>query len=229
MMPSIHAGMATMPSRTFTARFAIRSILPQVDVLHLYLDGFSDLPDFAVHPKIRVKRSNDVPGLRANGKLLGMVSSPEDAFYVTVDDDYWYPRRFVEQLMCNHRELGSAAVVGVHGSKLLEPFNSFLKDRQVFTSWKPLRERTLVDIVATCGTLHRLKDLRFDVRHWQVNNQVDLHFAQEMLRAGLKGYLVKRGWFWMKPLGQNQADSIFVGLKKDDDRQTDLARRLFSP
>lgn len=227
MKSIVHAGMATMPSRNRTARLAIRSILPQVDALHLYLDGFEELPDYAQHPKIRITRSVDEPGLKANGKLLGMLHSPDDAFYVTVDDDYWYPRNFVKRLVRNYQEVGHPAVFGVHGSIILQPFESYVRDRRVITSWKPLRVRTAVNVVATCGTLHHLSDMRFDVRNWTVNNQVDLHFAEEMRRAGVEGHLVERGWFWLIPLGNNQADSIFASLKRDDQAQSQLARRLF--
>ncbi len=227
MKPLVHAGMATMPSRKRTACFAIRSILPQVDVLHLYLDRFDEVPSFAEHPKIRITHSEDEPGLKANGKLLGMMNSPADAFYVTVDDDYWYPRDFVKRLVRNYKEVGRPAVIGVHGCTILKPFESYMRDRCVMTSWKPLRWRTSVDVVATCGNLHHLSDLRFDVRNWKVNNQVDLHFAEEMRRAKVEGHLVERGWFWLIPIGHNQSDSIFASLKRDDKAQSELARRLF--
>lgn len=227
MKPAIHAGMATMPSRKRTARLAIRSILPQVTRLYLYLDGFDSVPSFARHPKIVVLRSQDYPGLNANGKLLGMIFTDQEGYYVTVDDDYWYPRRFVSRLWKQRLAIRRPLVIGVHGCILKSPFKSYLKDRTIFTSWKPLPETKSVDVVATCGTLHDLADLCFDVRNWNVTNQVDLHFAQEMKAAGVTGAVVRRGWFWLVPLRWSQSDSIFAALKRNDEAQTALARKIF--
>lgn len=223
----IVAGMATMPSRTRTARFAIRSILRQVDVLYLYLDGFDEVPSFALQKGIEVLRSQDFPGLKANGKLLGLHLDEACTHYVTVDDDYWYPADFVKRLRRELEGQSSPCVIGVHGSQFSIPFHSFTKCRKVFTAWKGLKASMQVCLVATCGTMHLTKDLRFDVRSWKVTNQVDLHFAGEMIAHGLTGRLIKRGMFWLKPLGMNQRDSIFSALKANDFHQTQLAKKLF--
>jgi hypothetical protein len=223
----VYAGMATMPSRMRTARIAIRSLLPQVDRIFLYLDGFEQLPSFANHPKIEVISSEDAPGLHANGKLLGMINLPKNSYYMTVDDDYRYPRNFVSKLKGELLANPSLTVVGVHGCKFQYPFQSYTKDRIVYTSWKPLRELTKVDLVATCGTMHFVKKLQFDVRKWNVTNQVDLHFANEVKKVSGVVALVPKRWFWMLPLDSNQKDSIFKKLKFNDRRQSELAKRIF--
>lgn len=227
MKPAVYAGMATMPSRARTARWAIRSILPQVDRLYLYLDDFDSVPSYACHPKIVLLRSQDYCGLKANGKLLGMAFTGNTGYYVTADDDYWYPRKFVSQLLKHRLDVAHPLVIGVHGSILKTPFSSYVKDRVVLTAWKPLVETRAVDVVATCGTLHDLADLCFDVRKWRVANQVDLHFAQEMKAAGVTGAVVRRGWFWLLPLRWAQSDSIYTALKRNDEAQTELAKRIF--
>lgn len=224
---SVHAGMATMPSRVRTARFAIRSLLHQVDRLHLYLDGFDEVPHFAVHPKISVIRSQDQPGLHANGKLIALATLPKEAFFMTVDDDHRYPRNFVRRLRNALLENPNFAVVGMHGSNLKQPFRSYTLDREVFTSWKPLRRIQEVDVIATCGTMHHVSRLQFDVQTWQVTNQVDLHFARELRAAAGRAAVVRKPWFWALPLGVNQSDSIFRKLKGNDASQTELAQRLF--
>ncbi len=217
-----------MPSRAYTAQWAIRSILRQVDVLYLYLDGFDEVPKFARQPNIEILRSQEFPGLHANGKLLGLHLDQQATHFVTCDDDYWYPSNFVRRLTEELHDLKGGAVVGVHGSKLKSPFYSYTQSRKVFTAWKGLDQTRNVDVVATCGTMHLTQDLRFDVRDWLATNQVDLHFAQEMLARGIEGHVIKRPLFWLKPLGMNQPDSIFTKLRRDDSRQTQLAKQLFN-
>lgn len=224
----IVAGMATMPSRSRTARRAIRSILPQVDALYLYLDGFDEVPEYAHDQKIVVLRSQDHPDLRANGKFLGLHFDEEATHYVAVDDDYRYPYNFVRQLSVELERQKDKVVMGIHGSVFTRPFDSFTRSRRVFTSWKGLSHQQPVDIVATCGTIHKVKHLKFDVREWKVTNQVDLHFAKEMIQRGMRGLLVPKRLFWVLPLAVNQPDSIFVALKGDDFEQTELAKKLFN-
>lgn len=221
------AGMATMPSRSRTARFAIRSVVRQVDALYLYLDGFEEVPAFALHPKVIPILSEEGARLKANGKLLGLALDAAATHYLTVDDDYWYPRNFVRRLRSALDWSLDAAVVGVHGSTFTRPFRSYVESRRVITSWKHLRKPQEVDVVATCGTMHRTSDLRFDVRDWNVVNQVDLHFAREVRRAKMRALVVAKPFLWMLPLSSNQSDSIFHRLQKCDQSQSEFARTIF--
>ena len=216
-----------MPTRVKTARLAVRSLLRQVDFVHLYLDGFDEVPSFARHPKIVITRSQEVPGLHANGKLLPFAELPPDAYFMTVDDDFWYPRNFVSRMRKTLQENTALTVVGMHGSNLKRPFNSFIRDRVVFTSWKPQRATQVVDVIATCGTMHHVSRLQFDVRNWQTTNLVDLHFAKELKAVNGVAAVVRKPWFWAVPLASHQQDSIFSKLLKNDERQTQLARRIF--
>lgn len=216
-----------MPTRVKTARLAIRSLLRQVDFMHLYLDGFDEVPDFARHPKIVITRSQEVPGLHANGKLLPFAALPSEAFFLTVDDDFWYPRNFVSRMRKILQENTALTLVGIHGSTLRRPFTSYTRDRFVFTSWKPQRASQEADVIATCGTMHHVSRLQFDVRNWQVPNQVDLHFAKELKAVNGAAAVVRKPWFWAVPLASHQQDSIFSKLLKNDECQTQLARRIF--
>jgi hypothetical protein len=69
--------------------------------------------------------------------------------------------------------------------------------------------------------------LQFDVRKWPFENMVDLGLALEAARAGLPMVCAARDQDSVLLLGSNQKDSIRTALKKDDSRQTELARELF--
>jgi hypothetical protein len=75
--------------------------------------------------------------------------------------------------------------------------------------------------------MHFVKKLQFDVRKWNVTNQVDLHFANEVKKVSGVVALVPKRWFWMLPLDWNQEDSIFKKLKLNDRRQSELAKKTF--
>ncbi len=224
----IIGGLATMPSRRQTAALAIKSILPNVDRLYVYLDRFAGTPAYVSHPKIVLLRSQDFGCIGANGKLLGLASAGPEDFYICFDDDNVYPRDFSLRLRLMLMALNRPAAVGIHGSLLTPGMVNFLKQRTVFHfAGRRLRPRS-VDVLATNGCLFRAGDLRFDVRQWSAINMVDLNFSLESARRDVELWLVPQCKGWVRPLEEAQDDSIFQSLVRDDSRQTELARQLLA-
>ena len=176
----IVAGMSTIPSRAHTSPLAIASLLPQVDRLWLSLDGYEEIPAFAKHPKITCQFGQQHGGSKAEGKFRGLALDDDAQIYVSADDDMLYPKGFVRHLarMCILHP--KPVAVGTHGSVFKKKICSYVNDRTVtlsrrsqFMPWKK------VDVLATNGTVHLVKDLKFDCRNWIYRNQVDLNFLEE--------------------------------------------------
>lgn len=217
----IVAGMATQPTRTSTSATAINSILPQVDRLWLCLDGFKTVPSFAIHPKIHYEFGHDHGELKAEGKFLGLALDRHAEVFVAVDDDILYPRNYVKRLLFFRKLLRKPFAVGCGGAVFHQPVRSYLYDKK---RW-PARRRQLlplrtVDLLNTNGTLHLVFDLKFDPRSWGYQNQVDLNFLEEALKAAVKFALPPRRTDWVKPLAEKQEDSVYLALTKNDDVQT---------
>jgi hypothetical protein len=217
-----------MPSRAATFPYAIRSIIRQVDKLYLYLDGFSTCPAPARgNARIAPLFSQDFPNLNANGKFLGLALEENPCLYVTVDDDIYYFRQFVRALRSALAIYDDSAVVGYHGSLLTRPFVRYNLSRTVHSYTSGLNQARTVDVIATGAVMFSSHALTFDVRKWRFTNMVDLGLALEAAKVGLPLIAVarKRGEL-LSPLEQNQEDSIYAALKKDDSRQTELTREL---
>lgn len=225
----IVAGMATMPSRIHTAPRAIASILPQVDRLWLCLDGFDSIPGFAKHPKIICEYARDHGGLKAEGKFLGLALDEQAEVYVSSDDDLLYPRDYVRRLIFLNRILPGRVAVGCHGSVFHSPVQSYVKDRKVQRARRmQLAPWRNVDVLATNGSVHFVRDLRFDPREWTHRNQVDLNFMEESLGRGIRFVTAARTRNWVRALEKQQQDSIFSALLRDDSVQTARVNDLLS-
>lgn len=222
----IIGGLATMPSRRDTAALAIRSILPNVDRLYVYLDRFATIPPYVVHPKIVLLKSQDFGVIGANGKLLGLASAKPDDFYVCFDDDNIYPRDFCLRLRLMLLALNRSAAVGIHGSLLPHEFVSFSSQRTIFHFASRRIWPRRVDVLATNGCMFRVGAMQFDVLRWAEINMVDLNFALESARRQVELWIVPKCRNWVRPLKECQEDSIFKSLEKDDSRQTELAYQL---
>jgi hypothetical protein len=221
------AGMATMPTRLETAPRAIASLVPQVDRLWLFLDRFDAVPAFAEDERIRIVRSEDVGDLRANGKLAALLLDHGQFTFFGVDDDIEYPADYCERLTSALDRLGDVAV-GVHAGVLRTPVSSYRSDLKVLHRRSAQARAEGADLLGSDSLAFRTTTLRFDVRAWLDVNMVDLSFALEARRRGIPLVMLPRGAHWLRTLDENQDDSIWAGVLRDDSRQTELARELMS-
>lgn len=109
-------GLASIPSRVLELANVVESLLPQVDHLIVYLNGFGDVPAFLRQPRITVFRSEEYGDYRDNSKYFGLRCFDEDVYFFSVDDDINYPPDYVSSLIRGIECYGKAAVVGVHGA-----------------------------------------------------------------------------------------------------------------
>jgi hypothetical protein len=217
--------MATMPSRSATAPAAIASVLPQVDRLWLFLDRFENVPVYADDERIRVIRSQELGDLRANGKFAALALDDEPSTFFSVDDDIEYPSEYCAVLASTLDRYGRAAV-GVHACVLRAPVSSYARDIKVLHRRSDQPRPAGVDLLGSDSLAFRTDVLRFDVRAWPDTNMVDLSFALEARRRDVPLVMVPRASYWLRALDENQADSIWAGVLRDDSRQTELACEL---
>ena len=222
------AGMATMLSRKDTAPAAIASILPQVDRLWLYLDRFDDVPDFAHQSKIRVLRSQDCGLHFEDGKFLGAPRENGSCVYICCDDDIIYPPDYASRMARELSRSRAAAMVGVHGVALASTVGSYFEDRQVFHFAHELPDSQSVDILGTGTIAFNPHIVRFDPRAWTVKNCGDLVLAIEMKRRNIPMIAIARGRDWLRPLAENQPDSLYAKLMEEKTLVSELARLLVS-
>jgi hypothetical protein len=218
--------MATMPSRAATAPHAIASVLPQVDRLWLFLDRFDALPPYAEHERIRVLRSQELGDLRANGKFVGVTLEDDECTFLGVDDDVDYPADYVETLESHVDRYRGRAVVGVHAAVLPETVESYARDIKVLHRRADQARAEGVDMLGSDSLAFHTSTLRFDVREWPDVNMVDLSFARTARQRSIPLVKIPRAAYWMRALDENQDDSIWAGVLRDDSRQTVLAREL---
>ncbi len=217
-----------MPSRADTAPQALASILPQVSRLWLFLDRFDSVPPYAEHDRISVLRSQDVGDLRANGKLAGAAMETAECTFYAVDDDVEYPPDYCAVLESHLGRLAGRAAVGVHAAILSAPVTSYVRDMTVMHRRAALERSVEVDLLGTDSVAFRTSTLRVDVREWPNVNMVDLSFALCARERSVPLVAVPREKGWISPIAERQADSIWLGVKRDDSVQTTLAQQLLT-
>jgi hypothetical protein len=219
-------GMATRPTRQTTAKKVVRQILPQVDSLHLHLDGFHEVPTWAGHPKITASVHPNGSAIGAAGKLDAYHYASEEDVILMIDDDVRVPKTLVSFLERSIRTSSAPALYGFHGSVLRPPINSYLKNREVVHLEAELTQSRRVDVVATCVAAFLKKDLTPGVDNWIVRNAVDLQLSIDAQMQGVGRFLLPRKRNWLSFQDSFQPDSIYRQLVQEDSKQTNLAREL---
>jgi hypothetical protein len=104
------AAIATLPERARLLSRALHSLRPQVDRLHVYLNGHEEPPEYA-HLADEVIRSSTNEG--AERKLWW--AEQWDGIYLSCDDDFIYPPDYVERMVAEVERWRGRAIVTAHG------------------------------------------------------------------------------------------------------------------
>lgn len=219
--------IATMPTRIHTFAKILPEILKQVDLLYIYLDGFKKIPTgLQEHPKCRPFIMSDDNNLHTCNRFLAPNHFALDATIVLFDDDIFYPPDYVSRIKAALAKYGERSVVGFHGAIFCPPHTSYARDRIGFHFANARSNDTLVHILGT-GTAAFLSSVfRPDPRHWLHQNMADLYLAAEAFKSNLSLVSLKRDAKWLIPLEQNQDDSIWRSVQKDDSIQSSFMSDL---
>lgn len=220
------ACMATMPSRATTAPKAIASLLPQVDRLWLFLDRFEKVPEYALHAKIKILRSQELGDFRCSGRFFALKNEQEPVMYMVTDDDLLYPTDYADNLSRNLKKYNYEVVVGLHAAILRRKIRTYRTGRRVYGFARHLMWDTPADILGMGCTAFSTGRYTFDVRNWPVINMDDLTFAMDARVAGLPLISIRRRSKWLRSLEYKQPDSLYVAMIKDESKQTEFARLI---
>ena len=221
--------MATMSSRTGTFPAALASVLPQVDRLYLFLDGFESIPaEIRAQEKCFAVVTREPGNLHASSRFLAPRLFGSDAVICLFDDDILYPEGYVQRIAAALDEFGGEALVGFHAFLYLPPHRSYVRDRLMIGFPRSLTAPRRVHELGS-GTLGFLSS-RFspDPTSWRYHDVDDLYVAAEANRSGLFKIALPRPQGWIRPLAANQEDSLWRATLKDDRRQSEIMRYVIA-
>jgi hypothetical protein len=201
----------------------VASILPQVDFLNVYLNGYDETPPFLHDAKIQVIHSREYGDLRDNGKFFFVDSIPW-GYHFTIDDDIIYPPDYVQRMILKIEQYGRTAVVGCHGVILPSPLVHFMKDREVFHFKRSLVHDRLVNLLGTGTTGYHIGTIALSRDDFKEPGMADLWLALAVKRQKVPMICVERPEMWLKPLGEAHETSLYCAAMNDGDLQTKIAQ-----
>src|SRR5262245_29725846 len=198
----IVATLCSIPERAELLRQTLKSLAPQVDAVHIYLDRYDIVPDFvrACHSKVKLVLSREMPGLGDTGKFLPCSSPSEECYYVVAADDIVYPPDYVASMIRRIAHYDRQSVIGVHGVLVPDdPEGNFSDYRKVFSFEHGLERDALVNSLGT-GTLAFYSGLLrgLDLRYFRKPGMADLFLSMYCKEREIAMVTIARPDNWLK-------------------------------
>lgn len=201
------AFVASVKEREQQLRIAINSISGQVDLIHLVLNWYQEIPEWVKeNPKIfphlnpSNKNAHDSVWTYLNAENTVISVNKQDQYFFIFDDDFIYPADYVEKFIETINRYKKKAVVTAHGANILRPVESYFKCRSVYGYSDRLMGDIYVDM-AGCGvTAFHSSTIRPILQNFPVPYCRDLWFSILCAKNKVPIISLTRPADWIKPL-----------------------------
>ena len=223
----IVASMASIPSRSKNLPAVVYSILPQVDKLHVFLNGYGDVPPILNNPKIVVARSQDHGDLSDAGKFFWCEEI--EGYHFTIDDDIIYPRDYVQTMIIKLNKYNNRAIVCVHGTLFQSPLpKSWVRSRGGFHFMKSLEKDRRVNVPGTATVAYHSSAIELTMKCFPPKNIADLFLAIAAKEQIVPIYAIAREAKWLNEIQDSSNNSIYDQALQNDEEQSKILSR-YSP
>lgn len=220
-------GIASIPSRERMLWETIKSLYNQVDMFHVYLNGYHSIPTFLDDPKIRFHgfRGKDLGDV---GKFYGL-QFHNQCYYFSVDDDIFYPSDYAAKLVSALGRHGEESIICVHGNLLRAPIeHSYYKEKEGLHFSRSLAADCQVDVPGTGTMLIFTGANPLDLNLFSEANMSDIWMYKYARQNHKKIVAIAREELWLKEQRhKNPEDSIYFRYLKSHQKQIAVINRYW--
>ncbi len=185
----VRIGIASIEVRRTALSYVIACLYDQADEIFVYLNDYSEVPDFLHRDKITVIHGKGDIGDR--GKFYGVEGF--DGYFFSCDDDIAYPPYYVAHCIDAIERYGRKAIVGWHGSLIKAPFKDYYSNesRRVFSFRSGRPEDIAVHVLGTGCTAFHSSSIEVRRSDFETSNMADVYFALLGQRQGVPFVAIK--------------------------------------
>ena len=200
----ITASMSTIAWREPGLAQAVASVLPQVDILNVFLQGYAEVPACLRDDKVFIVRDISAPEsarLGASAKFhwlwQGAVAT---GHHFSIDDDIVYPPDYVERCVRKIDEHDRRVVVGYHGLLYPPRMVRYFKDRRAWPYDHGCDSDRFVHAIGTGTASFHTSALKLTRGDFAQPNSCDLYLGIACQRQRVPMLCLERKTGYLKPL-----------------------------
>ena len=234
MRDPVIATLAALPDRAEYLHRVLDSLLPQVDAVVVWLNGWSaeDRSEWIprLPAKVRIEHGRKVDGVTPNvGDAGKFVSLPEFVGYrLTCDDDLEYGPDYVEHMINGVERYSRQAVVSLHGRRFTAfPVESYYRGTR--ESFHCLAEQLHDEPVHCPGTgvmCYHTDTIGFSGDDFPLPNMADLHVGLKCEKIGIPRIALAHPKGMVTHLPIDLTTTIHAKLRNRDEEQTRLVNSI---
>ena len=215
----ISINIASLPERKEQLIKTIDSIINQVDIVNVCLNGYDHNP--YIHDKVNVVFSDNRYG--DGGKFLFLEDF--DGYYLTLDDDLIVGETYVKDMIAS---IDAYKIVSHHGKTHIKfPIESYYRTPSL--RYRCLGENKITEPVMFCGTgclgFHT-KTIRPPLEIFNPINMADIHFSIYADSLNIPIWVLSHPHNYFKY--QDVPNTIWEQKNNDDKVETDIVNKYFT-
>ena len=147
----IVASLCTIPERKKYLKSVIYSILPLVDKLNIFLNGYDNIPDYLLNDKINIECSSNHKNMGDANKFY-WTDKIKNSYHFICDDDIIYNKRYFNYMIKKLNKYNNRVIVSLCGSRIDIPKNKFInyyQSRNYFSMYDNINKDIPVHIIGT--------------------------------------------------------------------------------
>lgn len=195
------ASMASIPSRRTMLADAVNSLLAQCDRVRVFLNNYPDVPEFLLHPRVDVRRSQDWDDRGDAGKMFWLEHDKQPGYRLIADDDLIFPPDFSDIMCGKVAAKGKRAIYATHGVLLRQPVSNYYDNRSraaTFHFGRELPTDRRVHIGATNALCMHSSAVSMRWDDFKYCNSADVWLALHAQQNGLQVLTPARRKNWLR-------------------------------
>lgn len=200
------ASMASVPDRKAMLFDAVYSLLPQCDIVRVFLNNYDEVPEFLCHPRIQIRRSQDYDDNGDAGKFHWITPKASSGYLLFCDDDLLYPPDLVRHFASKISQYNYKVILGLHGIILRQPLNDYYEpsNRKVFHFGSCLNKSKQVHVLGTGIMFAHSSSLNLHCADFMYPNMADIWMLKYATINKIPSIAIDRPKFWVRENKQQE-------------------------
>lgn len=196
------ASLASIPGRLDCLERTVRSLYDQVDLVRVFLNGYTQVPDFLTNdPKIVIAQSQVYGDQGDRGKFF-WADSTAPGVQLVCDDDLEYPPDYAERMTESLKRYDWQCVVGVHSALLRQPITDYYHQdqRRVWHFRNGLSADRFCHILGTGTAAYHSEYVSISRHDFAYRNMADIWLARVAANRAIGLVACARPHNWVRQL-----------------------------